>query len=75
MKFQAEIIPATQTDAVRYTHCLFPAASLAEAKTQADRWAQSVASLRFFEVEQFWYSFSEFPGALRVGQQSRWVYF
>ena len=63
MKFQVEIVPAPQTDTVRYIDCLFTAASIAEAKTQADCWAQSVACLRFFEVEQLWYSFPEFPGA------------
>lgn len=63
MKFQAEIIPTPQTDVVRYIHCLFPAVPLAKAKTQTDRWAQSVTCLRFFEVERFWYSFPEFLGA------------
>lgn len=53
MKFQAEIIPAPQTNAVRYIHCTFPSASLVDAKTQADHWAQSVMCLRFFEVERF----------------------
>ena len=36
MKFQAEIIPAPQTDVLRYTNRLFIATSVAEAKTQND---------------------------------------
>ena len=63
MKFQAEILPAPEIDAVRYVNRSFITASIAEVKTEVDHWLQSLGFLRFLEVEQFWYSFPEFPNA------------